>query len=37
VSDGRRVAEVKTGIAFLDIESRKLTALPDAIKRLAPV
>jgi acyl-CoA thioester hydrolase len=34
-SDGRLVAEVKTGIAFLDIESRKLTALPDAIRRLA--
>jgi len=35
VVDGRRVAEVKTGIAFLDMQTRKLIAVPDAIRRLA--
>jgi acyl-CoA thioesterase FadM len=35
ISDGRLVAEVKTGVVFLDHVTRKIAALPDAIRALA--
>jgi acyl-CoA thioester hydrolase len=33
--DGRRIAEAKTGLVFLDPSSRRPTAVPDAVRRLA--
>lgn len=35
LSDGRVIAEAKTGVAFLNRQTRQITRLPDVIHRLA--
>jgi acyl-CoA thioesterase FadM len=36
LDDGRLIAEAKTGMVFLDPATRRIVALPEAIRRLAP-